>query len=103
MDIWMIWATESVLDGVEPWLVTAWDGNSVGDNNEGWREQIAAAEKAHGPQNIRITKCYVDFDAVRNAFLPVDVSPKLSLISSGVSQYAPGVRSDRSIMDGGRS
>lgn len=73
MTVWMIWVT----DGSDPsgtiWLEAAWDDDSVSTNREGWDEEVAAAFRKHGGNNVRITKSNVDFDKVQSAFEPVDV------------------------------
>jgi len=67
MKIWMIWAME--YDDI--WLVESWDDDSTMENPEGWERAVENARKSH--KHIRITSTMVDFDKVRDAFLPKEV------------------------------
>lgn len=70
MDIYMIWAIVPDQPNA-PWLVGAWDEECISENNSGWLEALADAEKECGGRFIRIVKTSVDYGAVTSAFHPV--------------------------------
>lgn len=67
MKIWMIWAMEDDMI----WLEEAWDDDTTAENHEGWERAVEKARQAY--DHIRITSTMVDFDKVRDAFLPKEV------------------------------
>jgi hypothetical protein len=68
----MIWAI--VPDQPEaPWLITAWDSESIAGNEDGWLEELAKAEEEYGGRYVRVTKTAVNYDAVVESFQPVEV------------------------------
>jgi len=72
MDVYMIWAiTPDQPDA--PWLVSAWDSESRAENEDGWLEDLAAAEEINGARNIRVTRSSVNYDAIVASFEPVEV------------------------------
>lgn len=72
MEIYMILARDPITGAI--WLVDAMDDDSISGNDAGWREIKDAAYDDHGPENIRIIKAAVDFDAVDAAFATPSVS-----------------------------
>lgn len=70
--VFMIWAI--VPDQPEaPWLVTAMDADSVGEDEDVWLEQITAAEDLYGARFIRVTETTVNYDAVIQSYKPVTI------------------------------
>lgn len=72
MKVYLIWAI--VPDQpTAPWVVAAWDEESRAENEDGWLEELAAAEKEYGARHIRVTVTGVNYDRVRSAFEPVEI------------------------------
>jgi len=72
MDVYMIWAISPDHPDA-PYLVSAWDSETRSENEDGWLEDLAAAEEIHGARHIRITRSSVNYDAVVAAFTPTEV------------------------------
>lgn len=72
MDIFIIWAI--VPDQPDaPWVVAAWDSESIAQNEDGWLEKLADAEEVFGGRFVRVTKSEVNYDKVVSAFRPTEV------------------------------
>lgn len=70
MKLHLIWAQADDT----PWLIEAWDEDSIDGNYEGWDAALKKAAATHGGLNIRLTTTVVDYDKVLAAFQPIDVT-----------------------------
>lgn len=72
MKLHLIWAQDTLSS--DPWLIEAWDEESIDSNLEGWHAALNKAADGHGGLNVRVTTTVVDYDKVLAAFQPIDVT-----------------------------
>jgi len=72
MDVLIIWGiTADAPDA--PWVINAWDTESIDGHPDGWAKALADAEAELGGRYVRVTRTRVNYDTVVAAFQPTVV------------------------------